>query len=92
VGIFGDFAPNSYITFDHNLFVASPYLSYCTYGGSQDNKNYGADHIVFTSNLFQHGANGDCGRYGPVAHYSTTAPGNVWSGNTWDDGTAVNPS
>jgi pectate lyase len=86
--IFGDFGPNSHITFDNNLFVASMHLSYCLYGGSQDNKPYGdqADHIVVINNVFQRGSNGKCGQHGPEAHFDKSRPGNRWENNTWDDG------
>jgi hypothetical protein len=86
VGIFGDFAKNSHYTIDHNLFVAGDNMSYCTYGGSTDSKPYLADNMVFTNNVFQRGANGKCGQYGPVAAFDKSRPGNRWENNVWDNG------
>jgi hypothetical protein len=92
--LFGDFAGNSYYTFDRNLFVASEEMPYCTYGGSQNNKPYGQDvhHIVYTNNVFQRGRNGKCGYYGAVTSFDRSRPGNVWTNNRWDDGTILPPS
>lgn len=49
-----------------------------------------------TSNVFQHGANGKGATYGPVYGWDppSTTPGtdgygNVWSGNTSEDGTTL---
>lgn len=91
--IFGDFAPNSYYTFDSNLFVASSYMSYCAYAGLDPAKEFGTmvDHIVFTNNVFQHGDNGQCGQYGPATSFDPSASGNVWTNNVWDDGLLINP-
>src|SRR2546429_2549863 len=41
IWLFGDGGPISFITFDHNLFVASKVGSYCLYGGYQSNKTFG---------------------------------------------------
>jgi hypothetical protein len=90
VGIFGDFAKNSHYTIDHNLFVASEGMSYCTYGGSTDSKPYPADNMVFTSNVFQRGSNGKCGQYGAVAAFDPGRPGNRWENNVWENGQPVN--
>jgi hypothetical protein len=90
VGIFGDFAQNSHYTIDHNLFVASEGMSYCTYGGSTDSKPYLADNMVFTNNVFQRGSNGKCGQYGPVAAFDPGRPGNKWENNIWENGQPVN--
>lgn len=91
--IFGDFGPNSYYTFDSNLFVASPFMSYCVYAGLDPGKAFGADvdHIVFTNNVFQRGDNGRCGLYGPATSFDPSAPGNLWINNVWDDGPPVLP-
>jgi hypothetical protein len=90
VGIFGDFAKNSHYTVDHNLFVASEGMSYCTYGGSTESKPYLADTMVFTNNVFQRGSNGKCGQYGPVAAFDPGRPGNRWENNIWENGQPVN--
>jgi hypothetical protein len=43
----------------------------------------------FTNNVFQRGTNKKCGDYGAVTSFNSSGTGNVWSGNVWDDGTAV---
>ncbi len=92
-----DFAPIKNNTVDGNLFVASPGSGYCAYGGATAGKPYSGDptnatNQKFTNNVFQRGGNGKCGTYGPVTSFNTSRPGNVWSGNVWDDGTAVAPA
>jgi hypothetical protein len=89
--IFGDFAPNSYYTFDRNYFVASPEMPYCFYGGSSERKPFSDDvhHIVVTNNVFEPGKNGKCGFYGAVTSFDPRKPGNVWSGNRFLDGTVL---
>jgi hypothetical protein len=88
---YGDFDVVQHNTIDGNLFVANPGASYCAYGGSTKGKPYssGTNNIVFTNNVFQRGQSGRCGRYGTVAAFDPNAPGNVWSGNSWDDGTPL---
>lgn len=73
-----------------NLFVANVGASYCTYGGYSGGQV--SDHIVYRSNVFQRGTNGQCGAYGPVTNFDVKGAGNVWSGNVWDDGGTVQPA
>jgi hypothetical protein len=96
VGLFGDFAPLNGYLFDRNLFVSTrasnvDSLSYCFYGGANDAKPFHATSLVVTGNVWQRGDNGLCGHHGPVADYEAREPTNVWSGNTWDDGTPLQP-
>lgn len=88
--IFGDFSANSRFTLDRNLFMAEP-GSYCAYGGTEASKPGKPDHIVFTNNVFQRGANGRCASYGAITSFDSNAPGNVWTNNTWDTGGVLNP-
>ena len=67
----------------------------CAYGGSagdDGSKPYGhlAANIRFIDNVFVRGPSGMCGNLGAVASFDPTRPGNVWEGNTWDDGTTIN--
>jgi hypothetical protein len=73
-----------------NLFGANTGASYCTYGGA--GQQYPATGIVYRGNVFERGTNRKCGGYGPVTSFDSSAPGNVWSDNTWDDGSVVKPS
>jgi len=89
--IFGDFGPNANYTITGNLFVASPQMSYCLYGGYDAKKEFGTQvsNIVVTGNVFQRGSNGKCASYGAVTSFDAGASGNVWRDNVWDDGKAV---
>ena len=90
-----DFAPIHHNTIDDNLFVANEFLGFCAYGGGTRSKPYSNDpsnatYIVFQNNVFQRGANGKCGTYGPMTDFQITNTGNQWTNNTWDDGRVVN--
>lgn len=87
---FGDFAPLSDIVYDNNLFVATP-GGYCLSAGHNPTKPYGNNPtgIVITNNIFQHGPSGECGFYGAVTSFLASGPGNVFTNNTYDDGTPV---
>lgn len=66
----------------------------CAYGGSSGNngsKPYGhqARDIRFINNVFVRGASGKCGNLGSIRSFDPSRPGNVWSGNTWDNGTTI---
>ena len=90
---YGDFAAVENNLIQGNLFLAST-GAVCAYGGSSGGKPYSnaANNIRFIGNVFQRGPNGRCASYGPVMDYNPSAPGNVWSGNTWQGGGAVTPS
>jgi hypothetical protein len=90
--IFGDFDALSDIKFDNNLFVATPSGGYCGTFGYNPSKTYGSNpsNVSVTSNVFQRGASGKCAVWGPVTSF-LDANGNVWSGNRYDDGTAITP-
>jgi hypothetical protein len=93
-----DFAPMTRNTVDGNLFVANPQgLGFCAYGGGTGGKPYSSDptnatDIVFRNNVFQRGANGKCGTYGPVTDFVAGRTGNVWENNRWSDGNVVPPA
>jgi hypothetical protein len=95
---YADFAPIHDNTIDGNLFTANnPGAGYCAYGGGTPSKPFSGDgsnatSIVFTNNVFQRGANGKCGTYGPITDFRAGRSGNVWSNNTWDNGGTVNPA
>lgn len=87
---YGDFAVVQNNVIDGNLFGAGS-GGYCSYGGSTGGKPFssGTRDIRFTNNVWQRGDSGKCGFYGPITSFDSNAPGNVWSNNTWDDGTPV---
>jgi hypothetical protein len=93
-----DFAPIKNNTISNNLLMANPGgLAYCAYGGGTGGKPFSNDptnatNIVYRDNVFQKGANGKCGEWGPITDFIPGRTGNVWSGNVWDDGTSVPPA
>jgi hypothetical protein len=93
VSLFGDFDPVTRVTIDGNLLKANnSSISYCAYGGYQPTKAYAvSNYIVFTNNVFERGTNRKCGVYGPVTSFQSSATGNQWSNNKWDDGAVLSP-
>lgn len=89
---YGDFDVVQNNLIDSNLFVGGS-GGYCAYGGSTQEKPFskGVNKIRFTNNVWQRGASGKCGDYGPIASFDPQAPGNEWINNLWDDGTPVEP-
>ena len=93
---YGDFGPVQNNIIDNNLFKASTGGA-CAYGGSSGGKPYsgGANNVKFTNNVFEHSepwqTSGNCGYWFSITDFNKSAPGNVWSGNVWDNGGAVNP-
>lgn len=93
-----DFAPITHDTIDSNLFLANNTgIGFCVYGGGTAGKPYSgnsanATYVVFRNNVFQRGANGKCGAYGPVTDFESGRTGNLWSNNKWDNGATVNPA
>jgi hypothetical protein len=87
---YGDFGPVERNLIQDNLFLASTGAT-CAYGGSSAGKPYSddANNIRFIDNVFQRGPNGRCGSYGPILDYDRNAPGNVFRGNPYDDGTPI---
>jgi len=89
---YGDFAAVRDVLVQGNLFLATTGGT-CAYGGSSRGKPFSgqARDIRFIDNVFQRGETGNCGVWAPIMDFSTTAPGNVWSGNIWQDGAPVRP-
>ena len=89
---YGDFSPVRDNLIQNNLFLPSTGGA-CAYGGSSGGKPYSDDaaNIRFIDNVFSRGRNGKCGIFFPVTDFDRNAPGNVWSGNVWDNGGTVNP-
>jgi hypothetical protein len=89
---YGDFAPVQNNLIENNRFIGGN-STFCAYGGSSPSKPYSnyARNIRFVNNTFVRGASGFCGNLGTIASFSQSAPGNVWSGNYYDDGRIVLP-
>jgi hypothetical protein len=89
-GYGGSFGPVRQNLIERNLFVRGD-SSFCAFGGSSRGKEFSeqARDVVFRDNVFERGSNGKCGNLGPVSGFDSTAPGNVWQRNTWDDGSIL---
>ncbi len=92
INLLGHFGVIHHITINRNKLGATPNLSYCTFGGSSS-ADFGPQthHVTYTDNVFERGTTGICGQYGPVTDFDQYAPGNVWTGNRYDDGTVIPP-
>jgi len=80
---------------EHNRFVGhlGGGSTMCAYGGSSPGKPYpNANRIRFVDNVFVRGPSGKCGNLGAITAFNPNATGNVWQGNTWDDGTTIRSS
>lgn len=78
------------VTARNNLLVASPDSAFCVYPGPNNSSQTGINNIVWTDNVFQEGRGGKCATYGPVyGWYPSDGTGNVWSGNKWANGAAL---
>ena len=93
---YGDFGPVQNNLIEQNLFLGGGGggSTVCAYGGSSGDdggKPYGhlARKVRFVDNVFARGDTGMCGNIRAISGFDPTRPGNVWSGNTWDDGTVV---
>jgi hypothetical protein len=84
ISLFADFGPIQQVRVDNNLLNGG---GYTLYGGSSCPKAYctQTSSIVVTNNHFGRLFYANCGQYGPVTAFDPTRPGNVWSGNVWDD-------
>ncbi|WP_181790517.1 DUF4082 domain-containing protein [Myxococcus llanfairpwllgwyngyllgogerychwyrndrobwllllantysiliogogogochensis] len=90
---YGDFAPVENNLVENNFFPGTT-GGFCAYGGSSQGKPYSGatNNIRFIGNVFGRGQSGRCGWYGAITSFDTSEPGNVWSNNTWEDGTVLPPS
>ncbi|WP_296433301.1 MULTISPECIES: hypothetical protein [unclassified Rhizobium] len=88
--IYGDFSELTRFTFERNLFQETP-GGFCTSFGYNPTKPFGSNptFIVVKDNVWQRGKNGKCAAFGPTTSFAAGGEGNVWTGNTWDDGTAL---
>jgi|GEM_PF-5938858 len=104
VNLIPNFGPIAFVTVQDNYLGANPDSAYCTYAGATPgDAGYAgqSSHIVYTGNVFGHSASisdaaagqpsstSRCAAYGPVTGFDPSAPGNVWSGNRYDNGLAI---
>lgn len=80
-----------------NLLMSGPTIAYCLYAYSGGPGSTAVvNQMQITDNVFQLGASTKCATYGPVAGWDepnqnpgTSGYRNVWSGNTWNNGAAL---
>ena len=100
LGLYGDFSPIANISISRNYFApAAPTETYTSnyqpgYCINTNNPQIGkaypnATNEVVTDNVFARGYDGKCGTYGPVSSWRS-GNGNIWKGNTWDNGMPLN--
>ncbi|NEN04793.1 DUF4082 domain-containing protein [Diaminobutyricibacter tongyongensis] len=82
-----DFDPVTGNIVNGNLILADS-GGYCSYGGATPGKPFSGQtsHIQFLNNVYQKGSTGKCGWWGPITSFDTSAPGDLWSNNLYDDG------
>ncbi|MEK8031318.1 right-handed parallel beta-helix repeat-containing protein [Ideonella sp. DXS29W] len=87
ISLFEDFGVQKDRLIEDNLMAGG---GYCLYGG-QNAGGPPTSQITVRNNRFARLFYGQCGRFGPVAAWSSGG-GNLWTGNIWDDtGAPVNP-
>ncbi len=88
---YGDFNPVADNLIQDNWFKQTLSGGTCAYGGASGGKPYSdASHDVrFINNVFERGSSGNCGIWFAIFDFDENAPGNVLSGNTWDNGGTV---
>jgi hypothetical protein len=93
INLIPNFAAAHDVTITGNLLGANVHSAFCTYGGTRDDANGKgpSKNIVYRDNVFQRGSNGICAAYGPVNAFDAAGVGNVWTNNTYEDGTPVSP-
>jgi hypothetical protein len=89
-----DFGPIHDNTYDNTLMMANIWAGFCGYGGATGSKPFSGDplnatNIKWRNNIFQKGASGTCGAFGPFTDFDDTRTGNEWTNNLYDDGSSV---
>jgi len=73
------------VLIQNNLFNTAG--GYCTYGGGPQ-----GTFIRYQDNRFGKKYSSTCGIYGAVSAFYSDNTGNVWTGNSWQDGSGtINP-
>jgi hypothetical protein len=86
--------PLNGVKVQNNLLMASPGSYFCAYPGPNSaTLANSVGNVSWIDNVFQRGANGKCGYGGPVYGWfpsiCTPVGSCIWTGNRWDDGTAL---
>jgi len=88
ISLFEDFGVEANRRIENNLVAGGGYTIYggANPGGSQ------TSNIKITGNRFSRMFFPNSGSYGPATAFDRNGPGNVWSGNLWDDTGATLPA
>jgi hypothetical protein len=77
----------------NNYFRANIDAAFCTFGGDKSTSPFPhASDVTYDSNVFERGTNNRCASFGPVTGFNVDGVRNVWTNNTYEDGTPVDPS
>lgn len=87
IGLFQDFEVQRNRTITDNLLGGG---GYTVYGGAGEKGQTSG--IVVRDNRFARAYFPAGGQYGPVAYFDAGDPGNIWTGNRWDDSLAEVPA
>jgi hypothetical protein len=84
------------VSVSKNLLVASPDSSFCVYPGpdASNMSQWPISNVSWSDNVLQRGHNGQCDAsygavYGWYPSQCTPSSSCTWTGNMWDDGTAL---
>ena len=88
ISLFEDFGVEANVIIHNNLVAGGGYAIY----GGQNPGGPKAYNIRITNNRFSTIYYPQCGSFGYIAAFDAGGPGNVWSGNVWDNtGASVGP-
>lgn len=77
-------------TIQANLIRSGTGLSTCLRGGDKVGEAFPtAAGVTVRDNVFERGSSGTCASSGPATGFDSAGAGNVWAGNTYDNGTTV---
>ncbi len=86
VSLFDNFRPVRDVLVERNLLAGG---GYTIYGGGLTAQGATPRNIVIRDNVFSRRVWPEGGYWGPSAYFDVDAPGNLWQGNVWEDGTEV---
>jgi len=104
INLIANFGVMASVSVQNNFLGANANSAFCTYAGATPGTpSYASqsNHIVYLDNVFeradrianpaagQPASTNRCAAYGPVSGFDSSGPGNVWTGNHYDDGTAI---
>jgi hypothetical protein len=86
IALFQDFGVITNVTVEGNLLAGGGWSLYAGAGAKGKSSNIKVIDNVFSRRVWPKG-----GSAGPVSYWDNDGPGNLWRGNTWEDGKPVTP-